>query len=83
MPGTATGANPRLYSGSLEWTSGPFYASYGYEKHKDSIGNVIATQGTDETGQRHRRQIHHGLGAGQRAVRAYDRTDTTSRSPAC
>ena len=50
VPGTAAGANPRLYSGSLEWTSGPFYASYAYEKHKDSIGNVVATQGTDETG---------------------------------
>jgi predicted porin len=50
VSGTAAGANPRLYSGSLEWTSGPFYASYAHEKHKDSIGNVIATQGTDETG---------------------------------
>ena len=51
VPGTAAGANPRLYSGSLEWTGGPFYASFAYEKHKDSIGNVVATQGTDETGQ--------------------------------
>jgi predicted porin len=50
VPGTATGANPRLYSGSVEWTGGPFYVSYAYEKHKDSIGNVVATQGTDETG---------------------------------
>lgn len=50
VPGTATGANPRLYGGSLEWASGPWFASYGYEKHKDSIGNVVATQGTDETG---------------------------------
>ncbi len=49
VPGTAAGADPRLYSGSLEWTSGPFYASYAYEKHKDSIGNVVAAQGTDET----------------------------------
>ena len=49
-PGTANGANPRLYSGTLEWTQGPFYASLAYEKHKDSIGNVVATQGTDETG---------------------------------
>ncbi len=52
VPGTAAGANPRLYSGTLEWASGgSFYASYAYEKHKDSIGNVVATQGTDETGQ--------------------------------
>src|SRR4051812_22962674 len=51
VPGTAAGANPRLYSGTVEWTQGPFYASYAYEKHKDSIGNVVATQGTDETGQ--------------------------------
>ena len=50
VPGTAAGANPKLYSGSLEWTGGPFYVGYGYEKHKDSIGNVVATQGTDETG---------------------------------
>src|SRR6185503_5310134 len=50
VPGTAAGANPRLYSGSLEWTGGPFFASYAYEKHKDSIGNVTPTQGTDETG---------------------------------
>src|SRR3954471_11968043 len=50
VPGTAAGADPKLYSGALEWTGGPFYASYGYEKHKDSIGNVVATQGTDETG---------------------------------
>jgi predicted porin len=55
VPGTAAGANPRLYSGSLEWTGGPFYVSYGYEKHKDSIANVTATQGTDETG--------HGIAA--------------------
>ena len=50
VPGTAAGADPRLYSGSIEWTGGPFFASYAYEKHKDSIGNVVATQGTDETG---------------------------------
>jgi predicted porin len=50
VPGTAAGANPRLYGASLEWTSGPFYVSYGYEKHKDSIGNVTPTQGTDEKG---------------------------------
>lgn len=50
VPGTAAGANPRLYGGSLEWTSGPFYASYAYEKHKDSTGNVVAAQGIDETG---------------------------------
>jgi len=76
VPGTAAGANPRLYSGSLEWTSGPFYASYGYEKHKDSIANVTATQGTDETG--------HGIAGkytmGWMQVSAqygqYDRTDT-------
>src|SRR5256885_16444554 len=49
-PGTAAGANPKLYGGSLEWTSGPFYVGYGYEKHKDSIGNVVPTQGIDETG---------------------------------
>jgi predicted porin len=49
-PGTAAGAKPRLYGGSLEWTSGPFYVSYGYEKHKDSISNVTPTQGVDETG---------------------------------
>ena len=49
-PGTAAGANPRLYSGSLEWTSGPFYVSYAYEKHRDSIANVTPTQGVDETG---------------------------------
>src|SRR3954453_22024042 len=36
VPGTAAGADPKLYSGALEWTGGPFYASYGYEKHKDS-----------------------------------------------
>jgi predicted porin len=46
---TAPGADPKLHSGSLEWTGGPFYASYGYEKHKDSIGSAV-TQGTDETG---------------------------------
>jgi predicted porin len=50
VPGTAAGANPRLYGGSLEWTSGPFYVGYGYEKHRDSIGNAIATQGSDESG---------------------------------
>jgi len=50
VPGTAAGADPRLYSGSIEWTGGPFFASYAYEKHKDSIGNVTPTQGTDETG---------------------------------
>ena len=50
VPGTAAGADPKLYSGTVEWTSGPFYAAVAYEKHKDSIGNVVATQGTDETG---------------------------------
>src|SRR5262249_1054136 len=50
VAGTAAGANPPLYTRSVEWTQGPFYAAYGYEKHKDSIGNVVATQGTDETG---------------------------------
>ena len=56
VPGTAAGANPRLYSGSIEWTSGPFYASYAYEKHKDQIpvstlsSTTVFSQGTDETG---------------------------------
>src|SRR5258707_15188323 len=49
VPGTAAGADPKLYSGSFEWTGGPFYASYGYEKNKDSIGNGAATQGPDGT----------------------------------
>ncbi len=50
VAGTAAGANPRLYGGSLAWSSGPFYLAYGYEKHKDSIGNLTPTQGTNETG---------------------------------
>lgn len=50
VAGTAAGANPRLYGGSLEWASGPFFVAYAYEKHQDSIGNLVATQGTDETG---------------------------------
>src|SRR5258707_2130390 len=67
VPGTAAGADPKLYSGSLEWTGGPFYASYGYEKHKDSIGNVVATQGTDETGHGVSAKYNKGAlqGAGQ------------------
>src|SRR3954468_13963366 len=73
-PGTAAGANPRLYSGSLEWTQGPFYASYAYEKHKDSIGNVVATQGIDETG--HGVSAKYTLGAWQLSGQygQYDRT---------
>ena len=56
VPGTVAGANPRLYSGSLEWTSGPLYLSYAYEKHKDQIpvstlsSTTVFSQGTDETG---------------------------------
>jgi predicted porin len=56
VSGTAAGADPRLYGGSLEWTSGPFYASYAYEKHKDQIptstlsSTTVYMQGTDETG---------------------------------
>jgi predicted porin len=56
VPPSAAGANPRLYSGSLEWTGGPFYVSYAYEKHKDQIPVSTASsttaflQGTDETG---------------------------------
>ena len=56
VPGTAAGANPRLYSGSLEWSGGPFYVSYAYEKHKDQIpvstlsSTTVFSQGTDETG---------------------------------
>lgn len=56
VPGTAAGANPRLYSGSVEWTGGPFYVAYAYEKHKDQIpvstlsSTTVFSQGTDETG---------------------------------
>ena len=50
VPGTANGADPKMYGASLEWSKGPFFIGYGYEKHKDSTGNVVATQGTDETG---------------------------------
>ena len=76
VPGTAAGADPKLYSGSLEWTGGPFYASYGYEKHKDSIGNVVATQGTDETG--HGVSAKYTKGAWQVSGQygQYDRTGT-------
>jgi predicted porin len=54
--GTAAGANPRLYGGSIDWTSGPFYVAYAYEKHKDQIpqstlsSTTVFAQGTDETG---------------------------------
>src|SRR3954470_267657 len=56
VPPSAAGANPRLYGGSLEWTGGPFYVSYAYEKHKDQIpvstasSTTVFAQGTDETG---------------------------------
>jgi predicted porin len=49
-PGTAAGADPKMHGASLEWSNGPFFIGYGYEKHKDAIGNVTPTQGTDETG---------------------------------
>jgi len=50
VPGTAAGADPKMYGASLEWSKGPFFIGYGYEKHKDAIGNAVASQGTDETG---------------------------------
>lgn len=79
VPGTAAGANPRLYSGTLEWTRGPFYASVAYEKHKDSIGNVVATQGTDETGKGV--SAKYTLGAWQLSGQygVYDRTGTENQ----
>src|SRR5258707_3028754 len=48
VPGTAAGADPKLYSGALEGSGGPFYASDGYEEHKGSISNVCPAQGTRE-----------------------------------
>jgi predicted porin len=62
VPGTAAGADPKMYGASLEWSKGPFFVGYGYENHKDSIGNVTPTQGTDETG--------HGI-SGKYTVSAY------------
>lgn len=50
VAGTAAGANPRMYGGSLEWAQGPVFVSYAYEKHNDAIGNNVPTQGADETG---------------------------------
>jgi predicted porin len=76
VPGTAAGANPKLYGGSLEWTSGPFYVSYGYEKHKDSIGNVTPTQGTDETGQGIAGKFTMGWAQITGQYGLYDRTGT-------
>jgi len=78
-PGTAAGANPRLYSGSLEWTSGPYYASYAYEKHKDSIGNVAPTQGTDETGHGVAGKITMGWAQVTAQYGQYERTDSTKQ----
>jgi len=79
VAGTAAGANPRLYSGTVEWTQGPFYASIAYEKHKDSIGNVVATQGTDETGKGV--SAKYTLGAWQLSGQygVYDRTGTENQ----
>ena len=79
VAGTAAGANPRLYSGTVEWTAGPFYASIAYEKHKDSIGNVVATQGTDETGKGI--SAKYTLGAWQLSGQygVYDRTGTDNQ----
>ena len=76
VPETAAGANPRMYGGSLEWTRGPLYVSYGYEKHRDSIGNLSATQGTDETG--HGIAGKYTVGAWQASAQygQYDRTGT-------
>ena len=76
VPGTAAGANPRLYSGSLEWTSGPFYVAYGYEKHKDSIANVTATQGVDETGHGIAGKYTMGWATVSGQYGQYDRTGT-------
>jgi predicted porin len=46
----ATGVNPSMFGFSVEWSSGPAYVAYGYEKHKDSTGNVSPSLGVDETG---------------------------------
>jgi len=83
VSGTASGANPRLYGGSLEWASGPFFAAYGYEKHKDSIGNVVATQGTDETGHGISGKFKTGAFELSAQYGRYERTNTdTQRSGA-
>ena len=76
VPGTAAGADPKLYSGTVEWTSGPFYASLAYEKHKDSIGNVVATQGTDETGKGISAKYTMGAWQVSGQYGQYDRTST-------
>jgi predicted porin len=79
VAGTAAGANPRMYGGSLEWASGPFFASYAYEKHKDSTGNVVATQGTDETG--HGVSGKYTIGGHEISAQygQYSRTDTETQ----
>lgn len=79
VAGTAAGANPRMYGGSLEWTSGPFYAAYAYEKHSDSIGNVVATQGTDETGNGLSGKYTMGQWQLSAQLGHYTRTDTEAQ----
>jgi predicted porin len=80
VPGTAAGADPKMYGASAEWSRGPFYVAYGYENHKDAIGNVTPTQGTDEKG--------HGI-SGKYTVSAwqlsgqygrYDRTGSDTQT---
>ena len=79
VAGTAAGANPRLYGGSLAWTSGPFYAAYAYEKHQDSIGNLVATQGTDETGNGISGKYTMGSAELSGQYGRYSRTDTATQ----
>lgn len=75
----ATGVNPRAYGFSVEWSSGPAYAAFAHEKHKDSTGNVSPSLGVSEDGNGFAGKYTVGPAELMGQYGQYKRTNTTKQ----